>query len=158
MPRCERPWAGGLVAQPAAYRGCTHSLADQRSRCAPGHSNRSVANLAHRLTLPAGTFVGKNLVPSTIGNLIGGSVFVGTAYAASFGAPAHWGERPLRLAARAHGWHAALLERCSAFCAALPPGARAAPWLVCWRSPELRQPTPVPPKTLLPAQTATQLA
>lgn len=40
--------------------------------------------------ISVGTFVGKNLVPSTIGNLIGGSVFVGTAYAASFGAPAHW--------------------------------------------------------------------
>ncbi|KAL4420050.1 hypothetical protein ABPG77_007489 [Micractinium sp. CCAP 211/92] len=40
--------------------------------------------------ISVGTFVGKNLVPTTIGNLIGGSVFVGTAYAASFGAPAHW--------------------------------------------------------------------
>ncbi len=52
---------------------------------------------------PAGTFVGKNLVPTTIGNLIGGSVFVGTAYAASFGAPAHWGEAALAPLGRLSG-------------------------------------------------------
>ncbi|KAL4440622.1 hypothetical protein ABPG75_003623 [Micractinium tetrahymenae] len=40
--------------------------------------------------ISVGTFIGKNLVPSTLGNFIGGSLFVGTAYAASFGAPAHW--------------------------------------------------------------------
>ena len=33
--------------------------------------------------------MGRNLVPATLGNIIGGSVFVGTAYALSFGSPGH---------------------------------------------------------------------
>ena len=41
----------------------------------------------------AGTFVGRNLVPATIGNIIGGAAFVGTAYALSFGTPGHAGAR-----------------------------------------------------------------
>jgi formate/nitrite transporter FocA (FNT family) len=40
----------------------------------------------------AGTFLGRNLVPATLGNLIGGCLFVGAAYACSFGTPAHAGE------------------------------------------------------------------
>lgn len=37
--------------------------------------------------------MGRNLVPATLGNIIGGVVFVGTAYALSFGSPGHAGEQ-----------------------------------------------------------------
>lgn len=33
--------------------------------------------------------MGRNLVPATLGNIIGGAVFVGTSYALSFGTPGH---------------------------------------------------------------------
>ncbi|PSC67641.1 formate nitrite transporter [Micractinium conductrix] len=39
--------------------------------------------------ISVGTFITKNLIPASLGNLIGGVVFVGGAYACSFGAPAH---------------------------------------------------------------------
>ncbi|PSC68462.1 fatty acid amide hydrolase-like [Micractinium conductrix] len=39
--------------------------------------------------ISVGTFITKNLIPATLSNLIGGVVFVGGAYACSFGTPAH---------------------------------------------------------------------
>ncbi len=34
--------------------------------------------------------MGHNLIPATLGNMIGGSVLVATAYACSLGTPGHW--------------------------------------------------------------------
>lgn len=40
--------------------------------------------------ISVGDFIVKNLIPSTLGNFVGGSLFVGTAYSCAFGTPAHW--------------------------------------------------------------------
>ena len=41
------------------------------------------------LLVLAGTFVGRNLVPATLGNLVGGGFFVGCMYALALGSPGH---------------------------------------------------------------------
>ncbi|PRW05792.1 cytosolic phosphoglucose isomerase isoform A [Chlorella sorokiniana] len=39
--------------------------------------------------ISVGTFITKNLIPATLGNIVGGAGFVGIAYALSFGTPGH---------------------------------------------------------------------
>lgn len=39
--------------------------------------------------LPTAQFIRCNLVPSTLGNLLGGSILVASAYACSLGSPGH---------------------------------------------------------------------
>lgn len=39
--------------------------------------------------ISVGTFIGKNLVPATLGNLVGGGFFVGCMYALALGSPGH---------------------------------------------------------------------
>jgi hypothetical protein len=58
------------------YRGFEHCIA-----------NMFVIPLAMKLGAPisVGTFIVKNLIPSTIGNLIGGGIFVAMAFGLAFG-------------------------------------------------------------------------
>lgn len=39
--------------------------------------------------ITAAQFIRRNLVPSTLGNLLGGSILVASAYACSLGSPGH---------------------------------------------------------------------
>jgi len=76
-PTCqEAALAATLLHMPAALHAC--------------HLTPPAA-CAHA-SAPAGTFITKNLIPATLGNIIGGVGFVGIAYAMAFGSPGHTSE------------------------------------------------------------------
>lgn len=49
-----------------------------------------LTTLPHPCKLSAAEFVQRNLIPATLGNLIGGATLVATSYACSLGTPGHW--------------------------------------------------------------------
>ena len=61
------------------------SAGRRRSHLGPGSP---LLPLAHC----AGTFLTRNLIPATLGNIVGGTLFVGAGYSCSFGTPAHASE------------------------------------------------------------------
>jgi hypothetical protein len=65
-----------LLPLPVLFRGFEHCIA-----------NMFVIPLAIKLGAPitVNTFIVKNLIPSTIGNLIGGGIFVAMAFGLAFG-------------------------------------------------------------------------
>ena len=88
--RCAGQRRGGAAC-------CGQAAAGRKRGCRQRVERASNLGAAPRPLRPrlhqAGELVGKNLVPATLGNIIGGAAFVGTAYALSFGSPGHAGER-----------------------------------------------------------------
>jgi hypothetical protein len=96
-------------------------------------ANMFVIPLAMQLGAPisVSTFIVKNLIPSTLGNLIGGGVFVASMYGLAFGewetavnsaAAAAWSRLTGRKgsSSSSHGSSDSLSERADAYVATLP--------------------------------------